>query len=228
MAVTLERKTQEQIELAIISLDDGAKNVINHQVLDELEAAWLEAQSASAIVFSGRPGSFCAGYDVSVMTGGDASAASELGRRGGRLALELYACDKPVVAVSTGHAFTIGAVWLACCDVRIGEQGRFKYGMTEVALGVGFSPWPLVPLRERLATQHQLPALAHSRVYDPEGALAAGFIDELVAADQGMARALEVAAQLAQLPAKAYAVTKQQLRHDGVQIMAADLGLSTG
>ena len=212
--------------VAVITLDDGGKNVINHAVLDQLEQAWEDATTtAGAVVISGRPGSFCAGYDISVMTGDDPQAAVELGRRGGVLAYKLFGSDTPTVAVSTGHAFTIGAVWLACCDVRIGEQGAFRYGMTEVALNVGFGDWPLQPLQERLNPQLLVPSILHSRVYAPDEALQAGFIDHLVPAGKGMEMALSQAQQLATLPKKAYGVSKRALRKQALNTMAADLGL---
>ncbi len=222
MSVTLTR----QHNVAVITIDDGAKNVINHEVLDELEAHWdaVEA-SAGAAVLAGRPGSFCAGYDIKVMTGNDPSAAAELGRRGGRFAHRLFGSAVPTVAVSTGHAFTIGAVWLACCDLRIGEAGGFKYGMSEVALGVPFSPWPLEPLKARLTPAQQTAALLHSQIYSPEGALDAGFVDQLLPAGEGMGAALEAAARLAALPRDAYARSKRELRRDALAIMAADLGI---
>lgn len=207
-----------------IQLDDGRKNVINHDVLDELEACWAEAKSnSSAVVISGRPGSFCAGYDIKVMTEGGAKAAGELGQRGGRFALELFSSELPIIGVSQGHSFTIGAVWLACCDIRIGESGPYKYGMTEVALGVGFSDWPLAPLRTRLKQDHLIPAILHSELYSPEGALEVGFIDQLVAEGEAMDIAQEKAAQLAKLPRKAYAATKQVLRRKALESMANEL-----
>ena len=77
--------------IAHIVFDDGKKNVVNHDVLDQLEGAWETAQSeAKAIVLSGRPGSFCAGYDLSVMMGEDSAAAVELGARGGKLAHKIF------------------------------------------------------------------------------------------------------------------------------------------
>ncbi len=212
-------------DIALITIDDGHKNVINHEVLDELEHCWAQARAAKCTILQGRPGSFCAGYDITVMTGSDPTAARDLGHRGGKFAYALYSSDKPVVAVCTGHAFTIGAVWLACCDVRIGEQGAYKYGMSEVALGVAFSAWPLQPMKARLNPAQHIPALLHSRIYTPEEAVSAGFIDELQATGGGAARGLEVAAQLAELPQAAYAKSKHELHKDALAIMAADLGI---
>ncbi len=210
--------------LAILQLDDGAKNVINHEVLDELEAAWAEVEEkAGAVVFAGRPGSFCAGYDLSVMVGDDPQAAGRLGQRGGRFAYTLYSSPVPSVAVSTGHAFTIGAVWLACCDVRIGERGNFKYAMREVALGVAFSRWPLAPLEDRLQRDAIVPALLHSETYDPEGAQRAGFVDELVEPGAGVETGITKASALSELPRAAYHRTKMVMRQKALAEMAEDL-----
>ena len=212
--------------IAHIAFDDGQKNVVNHDVLDQLEGAWETAQSeAKVIIISGRPGSFCAGYDLSVMMGEDPSAAIELGARGGKLAYKIFGSDKPVVGCSMGHAFTIGALWLACCDVRIGEEGNFKYGMTEVALNVGFSPWLLVPLREAIHPRYFNSVVMHSRVFQPSEARDAGFIDELLPKGSGLERAKQLAAELSELPSQAYTATKTLLRSEGLAIMAKDLEL---
>ena len=213
-----------QNDIALITIDDGNKNVINHEVLTELESAWEKAEAdASAVILAGREGSFCAGFDLNVMTGSDRDAGLKLGQRGGRFAHTLFGSAIPTVGLAAGHALTIGAVWMACCDIRIGESGAFKYGLREVALNVPFSAWPLQPLKERLARQHLVPAILHSRMYDPEGALEAGFIDQLVPAGAGMDAAMAAAAGLAELPRKAYSVSKRVLRAEPLAIMAAEL-----
>ena len=213
-------------QVATITIDDGAKNVITHEVLGELEEAWAKAQDqARAVILCGRPGSFCAGYDINVMTGADRQAAAELGQRGGRFALQLFGSKMPTVAVCAGHAFTIGAVWLACCDVRLGEQGAHKFGMREVALNVPFSDWPLEPLKERLDRHEFIPAILHSKIYDPQAALQAGFLDQLVDPGAGMSEAAAQAAELAKLPSKAYAATKGVYRKEALLRMAQDLGV---
>jgi enoyl-CoA hydratase len=211
-------------DVALVTFDDGKRNVVNHEVLDELEAAWDEAEArAKAIVLAGRDGSFCAGYDIRVMTGDDGAAARELGRRGGRFARRLYASPRPLLAASAGHSFTIGVLWMACCDVRVAERGAHKYAMTETALNVPFSPWPLEPLKARLAPSQQIPAILHSQVYDPAGALDAGFVDLLVDPGAAVAEALARAAKLAELPGAAYAASKLELRRASLAIMDADL-----
>ena len=218
--------TEMQNDVAVIGMDDGKKNVINHKVLDELEAAFdrTESDGAKAILFKGPEGSFFAGYDISVMTGDDPDASTRLGKRGGLLAKRIFASPIPVVGLSQGHGFTIGAVWLACCDVCVGEEGLFKYGMTEVALNVPLSAWALEPLRAKLGASHQVPALLHSTIYAPEGALAAGFIDRLVPSGEGFKEAMTAASALAELPRHAYKATKLAMRKPILDIMTTQLG----
>ncbi len=214
-----------QDHVAIITLDDGNKNVINHDVLDALERAFDQAtgSNAKAIVFKGRPGSFCAGYDLAVMTGDDPQASARLGRRGGALARRIYASPIPIVGLAQGHAFTIGLVWLACCDLCIGEEGTFKFGMTEVALNVPLTGWALEPMRAKVKPTHHLQALLHSTVYDPVGAASAGLLDRVVAAGTGEADAMASAQALSKLPAHSYQITKQALRETVLQAMDAGL-----
>lgn len=212
--------------IAVLAFDDGNRNVIDHDVMDDLEKTFEYAEkNARAILLHGRPGCFCAGYDIAVMTGDDPDAAARLGRRGGRFAYLLFSSPRPLVTVSMGHAFTIGLLFKACADVRIAEQGPYRYAMTETRLNVALGHWPLAVLQTRLRIDHVLPALLHSREYDPEGALEAGFVDQLVPAGRGIEAGLERARELAELPPQAYARSKQTLRAGALQVMAADLGL---
>ncbi len=220
MSITLDIKDG----VALITMDDGKKNAITLDALGELEDALDKAEvDAKAVVLAGRPGSFCAGFDLKTMTGSDDEARMALSRRGGEMALRLYSFQKPLVAACTGHAFTIGAIWMATCDTRIGEQGPYKIGTTETAMGMTLPVWALVPLKERLNPAHFLPAVTQARVYDPEGALEAGFLDEVVPAGKAVERACALAAQFGELPGQAYAGNKLSTRVGSLDIMGASL-----
>ena len=212
-----------------IRLDDGKKNAIGLQTLADIDEALDEAEAkAGAIVLAGRPGSFCAGFDLATMTGSDFGAIRALGLGGGRLALRLYRQPKPLVAACTGHAFTIGALWLLASDTRIGEEGSFKLAMTETKMGMVLGPWALELLRARIAPTHFVPVVAQSKVYDPAGAVAAGFLDEVVPAGEAEDKALAIAGELAKLPAKAYAGNKLESRAGAFEVMEKDLALLEG
>ena len=91
----------------MIQFDDGKKNAITPAAAAQILAGLGEAEAnADAIVIAGRPGSFCAGFELATMTSGDAQAIGELSLAGAKILLKLYSTGKPLVAACTGHAYT--------------------------------------------------------------------------------------------------------------------------
>ena len=120
------------------------------------------------------------------MVGDDPKAASRLGQRGGNIARRIYGSRKPVVGLSQGHAFTIGAIWLASCDLAVAEDGPYKYGMVEVALNVPLTGWALAPVQAKLHPAYHTKALMHAHVFNPSDAQEAGFIDQLASSARAL------------------------------------------
>ena len=57
--------------IASIAMDDGKANALSHQMWDELEEAFNQAETEKAIViFKGRPGLFSGGFDLKEMAKG--------------------------------------------------------------------------------------------------------------------------------------------------------------
>ena len=220
----MQISTQAIGDVALITMDDGKKNAMTPQGVADLDAALDRAEAdAKAVVLAGRPGSFCAGFDLAIMTSGDMDAIRTLAKAAGELAVRLWAFPKPLVAACTGHAFTIGAIWLCTCDTRIGDRGPFKIGMTETKMGMPLTPWALEPLSHRLSKQLWIASIVQARVYDPDGALEAGFLDEVVPEGEALDRALAVAAELAELPGRAYAANKLMTRTESIEVARADV-----
>ncbi len=211
-------------KVALIVMDDGKRNALTVDAIGSVNEHLDEAEAKSgAIVLAGRPGSFSAGFDLAVMTGDDPEARSRLRAAGARAAVRLYSLGKPLVAACTGHTLTIGAIWAAAFDTRIGERGDYKFGLVETALGMTLPRWALEPLHARLIKSEWIPAITQSKIYGPEDALAAGFLDQLVDAGEAVDRALETAAELAKLPAVAYAGNKLAMRGDALDRMRASM-----
>ena len=61
-------------------------------------------------------------------------------------------------------------------------------------------------------------------IYNPEGAVEAGYLDMLAERDKVEAKASTVAAQLAQLPGKVYAWNKKSIRKATLDRIRASLG----
>jgi enoyl-CoA hydratase len=198
--------------VATITFDDGKANALSSEMMNQLQAALTRANGeAKAIVLSGRPGRFSAGFDLKVMMSGP-KAAKELVAQGAELLMKLYELPLPVVAACTGHAMAGGALMLLASDTRIGALGDFKIGLNETAIGMTLPILAQELARDRLEPCHLTSATIQARIYDPTGAVEAGFLDRAVAPAELPDASMQVAALLAKLPGKAYAATKRRLR----------------
>jgi enoyl-CoA hydratase len=197
--------------VAVIDLDDGKANAIGFALLDALEPALEQAaDEAKAVVLAGRPGRFSGGFDLGVIRG---ERTAELMRRGGRLALRLWTFPVPVVHAVTGHAMAMGAVLLCCADYRVGAAGEYKLGLNEVRIDLAVPPFAVDLARARLNPTHFTRATLLAEVFDPDGAVEAGYLDEVVALDHTRDRAIEVARGFAaDLKPGAFRVTREIVR----------------
>jgi enoyl-CoA hydratase len=130
-------------------------------------------------VILGRPGKFSAGFDLTTMRAG-VGEARDLLRVGAELALRIYTFPVPVVLGVTGHALAMGAIFLLAADTRIGAAGEFKIGLNEVAIGMPVPMFATELASDRLSRRHLTAAVNHARIYDPVGAIDAGYLDEVV------------------------------------------------
>ncbi len=199
-------------KVAIIQMDDGKANALSKAMIDGLLAAIARAEAeASAIVLAGRPERFCAGFDLRVMMSSPA-AATELLRAGSALLLKLYAATVPLVIACTGHALAGGALVVLTGDYRIGSAGAYKIGLNEVAIGLPVPVLAMELARDRLVPGELLHATLLAKIYDPGTALAAGYLDAVVAPEQTIGRAKDEAARLGALSRNAFRATKTRLR----------------
>ena len=200
-------------DVALIRLDDGKVNVLSHEVIDALhEALDLAEGESKAVVMMGRPGKLSAGFDLKVMQSGP-EAASGLFRAGMDLFVRLYEFPLPVVAACTGHAFAAGAIWLMCCDVRIGADEPTKIGLNETAIGMVLPASVVALARDRLSPRHVHSSVLLARLYSPSEAAEVGYLDWVVPSEELEGAAMSEAAGLAEgLALKAFAGTRRVIR----------------
>jgi len=165
---------QLENKVAVIQMDDGKANALSKVMIDGLLAALARAESeASAIVLAGRAERFCAGFDLRVMMSSP-QAATELLGAGSDLLLNLYGAKVPLVIACTGHALAGGALVVLTGDYRIGAAGAYKLGLNEVSIGMPVPVLAMELARDRLLPTELTHATLLAKIYDPEGARAAG------------------------------------------------------
>jgi enoyl-CoA hydratase len=208
---------------AVIEMDDGKANALSDVMIDTVTAALTRAEGeASAVVLAGRPERFCAGFDLRVMMSSPDNAKALL-TRGSDLLMRLYGSPLPVVIACTGHALAGGALVVLTGDVRIAAQGAFKIGLNEVAIGMPVPVLAMELARDRLSKRALTRATLLAHVHTPDEALQAGYVDEVVAPDQVLPRAIAEATRLGALGRMPYQATKERLRGATIAHIKASL-----
>lgn len=211
--------------VALIRMDDDKANAINFAMLDAVNAALDDAEAnAKAIVLSGRAGRFSGGFDLKAFATLGADGVYQMLDQGAELLLRLYGGPLPTVAACTGHAIAMGAFILMACDTRIGAAGDYKIGANETMTGMNLPVFAIEMARARLTPRQLSRAMVQATIYDPVGAVDAGFLDGTAELADVEPAALAVATQLAALPGDAYAWNKRAVRKPTLDRIRASIG----
>jgi enoyl-CoA hydratase len=209
-------------EVAVITLDDGKVNAISLETITALHDGLDRAgREAGAVLLVGRPGRLSGGFDLATMRGGP-EQVKELVSAGARLFLRLYAYPRPVVVACTGHALAAGAILLLAADRRHAALGDFKIGLNEVAIGLTLPVFAVELARERLSKRHFTAAVTQAAIFDPDGAVDAGYIDRTEAPEALAEAAFADAKRLAAL-SNAFGHTKTNERWRAVKYIEETL-----
>jgi enoyl-CoA hydratase/carnithine racemase len=194
-----------------------ALNAYSEALGDDLEAAIRAASlddAVGAIIVTGNGPAFCAGADLT--REGNVFALDETARptfedlderlddpaivsgvrdKGGRLALAIHQCRKPIIAAINGAAVGVGATMTLAMDFRLASS--------EARLGFVFARLGLVPeacstwfLPRLVGLQQALEWCLTGDLITPEEALKAGLLrsvhapEDLLAAAEALARRL--------------------------------------
>ncbi|HUE08498.1 MAG TPA: crotonase/enoyl-CoA hydratase family protein [Acidimicrobiales bacterium] len=207
--------------IAAIRLDDGKVNVMSLDMQAAIGEAIDRADAdGAAIVLTGRPGVFSAGFDLAIIAaGGPETASMVIG--GFRLAERLLAYPRPVVVACTGHAIAMGTFLMFAGDYRIGpDAGSYKWIANEVAIGLTMPRAAIEMLRLRLTPAACDRAVILSYQFSPADAVSCGYFDQLVPLDDVVDAAISVARSALNLDARAHAASKLRTRAPALAALA--------
>jgi enoyl-CoA hydratase len=198
--------------IATITMDDGNANVASPDFLDQLNQAIDAAEKNKAvIILTGRAEVFCAGFDLKVLRTGVGNAFKML-MGGFWLTRRLMSYPHPVIVACNGHAIALGAFILLGGDYRLGVVGEYKIVANEVKNGLIMPHCALVLCSYRLNPSHVHRAMLLSEVFNPEQAVVAGFLDEMVKPDELLPRAQALATDFMELNQQAHTESKLRMR----------------
>ncbi len=187
-------------------------NVMNQQGFVDLDAlidqALADSKVKGIIITSGKDGSFAGGMDLNIISKMKESAGDDPARglMDGLMAshgilrkIERAGMDaktnkggKPIVAALPGTALGIGfEIPLACHHIIAADNSKAKIGLPEIMVGIFPGMGGTTRLVRKMGAMAASPFLLDGKLSDPQSALRAGLIDEVVPADELLNRAKE-------------------------------------
>lgn len=210
-------------DVATLRLAHGKASALDVALLEGLVGALdeIEASTASACILTGTGSIFSAGVDLKqLMEGGDAYLDAFLPALG-RAFERLFFFPRPLIGAANGHAIAGGCVLLGCCDLRIAAEGKGRFGVPELAVGVPFPVMALEIMRFTVPPNRIQEVLYSGQTYGVAAALERGLVDEVVAADALESRARDAAAALGRYPRNAFSFSKELARRPVAETLAA-------
>lgn len=211
MAETEHLRLEREAGVLTITLDRPKANAFNNEMIDELMSALKDAgrdDDIRCLLLTGAGKLFSAGQDVSAFGGEDVSFRDHLQRTYNRLILRMRRLEKPIVAAINGPAAGAALGIALAADLRVAaESAKFVFGFTGIGLTTDSGTSLTLPLLVGLARASEIAFT--NRPLPAQEALAAGMVNKVVADDELMDSARELAEQLAQGPTAAIGLTKR-------------------
>ena len=207
-------RSERRGAVRVLTLDrpdklNAADLALQRRLLERWQELGTEAD-LGAVVLTGAGRAFCAGGDRSLFVEiADATPVKdELGEIHRALLRAMLMLPVPIVAAVNGPAVGFGAELVALCDLVVMARDAF---LSDPHVQQGFAPSPGC----QLVWPHLLPltvakelALTGRRV-DAQEARSLGLANQVVEPGQALPAALQLATELAALPADAVAIAKR-------------------
>ena len=222
MMLTIEHGAVRELQL-----NRPPANALSPELVIALKEAVEQAphDGARALVLSGTSGRFSAGLDVPLLLTLDRPAVAALWRELYDLLRALALSQIPIAAAITGHAIAGGTVLPIFCDCRIAAQGDWKLGLNEVQVGLPLPPVIFSGLKRLVGAQQAERLAVGGLLISPSEAVRIGLVDEVVALDQVVSRAIEWSRSLLALPVDAMAATRRRARADLFELFSTSFDL---
>ncbi len=191
-------------------------NALNYELYMALEDAVRESE-ARVIVITGEGRGFCTGDDVKEILSQKAKGPAEMkarGRRTGGLtpaADALLYTDIPVIAAVNGFALGWGMELALMADIRVASETA-KFGELFVQRGLCCDAPGLGRLAQVVGRERAAEMLFTGDIIDAQTAREIGLVSRVVAPDDLVPTAMEIAGRIAANPPRAVQSIKAGLR----------------
>lgn len=224
VAEGLELSGPDEDGVVIVSMNSKPVNTLTAALIVAITRTFdaLGSDPATkAVVLTSGLRAFCAGLDLNAISPSPAQADfEEFWQAFEEMYRTILLSPLATVCAINGAAPAGGTLLALCCDYRaIADVDRLSMGLNETAVGIVPPAWVRAlasrTLGERQAELH----LQNALMVNPSTALAAGFVDEVVPANELMESCVARAAAMGAIPAEARAATKQAQRDSIATLM---------
>jgi enoyl-CoA hydratase len=183
--------------------------------LAKLIESWRDPAIRAVVLCGGTGNGFITHYSVEELLGlaGDPDALRAVGtsltRNYHAMLGTLRDLPKVVIAAMNGNTMGGGFELSLACDIRVGQQGDYRYGFPEVRLGILPGGGGTQRLSRLIGAGRTIEFVLRSRIVDPRTALSMGLVHEL--ADDAVGRAGQIATEVAALPPLAIGCAKRAI-----------------
>jgi enoyl-CoA hydratase/carnithine racemase len=198
-------------EVCILTLRREEKlNALSGEVERDLGLALDDSavRSSACVVLTGAGRAFSAGADITEFRERTAEAVIEYYRSTGNVYERVAALPQPSIAAIHGYCLGGGLELALATDLRIADETAV-FGFPEVSLGIVPSSGGTHRLVRLVGPGRAKQLMLTGARLDAPAALAGGLVNEVTA--DARARGLELAHELAALPALAVSLTKQAI-----------------
>jgi enoyl-CoA hydratase/carnithine racemase len=210
MAADLVREWWSERVLVLTINRPARRNVVDHELLDELaQALRTHGQKAGAVVLRGAGGgAFSAGFDLDQIKGSDADLEADGAI--GQAVDAILGCPAPVISMIQGHCHGAGVELALSCDLRIAADD-LRLSLRAVSLGVVYRYQLVARLVQLAGLGRASDLLLAMPTIDASAALAWGLVSEVIPTDEVEVRTRAVAQLVADAPRSAVEGTKASL-----------------
>jgi len=160
-----------------------------------------------AVILAAAGKVFCAGHDLSEMTGRDINEYRRIFDVCSELMLKLQAIPQPVIAEVQGVATAAGCQLVAACDMAVAAEEAW-FATPGVKIGL-FCTTPMVALTRAIGRKRALRMLLTGEPVDARTAADWGLINEVVPAGELAMATRRLAAKVAEASSLVVALGKQ-------------------
>ncbi len=201
---------QVEGHVAVVTLNrTEARNAVNPEVAVRLLDAWKAIRDDDQVrvaVVTGTGDCFCAGADLGQLiplVSGARKPENEWDQRlvdDGSITmgalLRNFDTEKPVVAAINGHAIAGGMELVQGTDIRVASS-KARFGVQEVKWALFPAGGSSVRLPVQLGFAKAMELLLTGDLISAEEALACGFLNHVVAPEEVLSKAMEIANKIA-------------------------------